>query len=324
MNNKHEQGHGGEQNKATLLFVDDEELIVKLLSMLFRNGYNVLTATSGKEALKLLAGNQVDVLVSDQRMPGMAGIDLLREARRVSPGTTPILLTGYSDLMAIVGSINEGEVFRFLSKPWNDTEIRQTIADAVTAARATQSANNKAKTAPPATVAADEAPTVLLIDDHPGNLQAMVGVLAGKHRIRTANSIPAALGALERDEDIGVIITEIRVGNADMMEFLRLLKQHYPVITTIMLTEASDANQMIELINQAQIFRFATKPMRRSLFQDAVDSAIEKYQTLKNNPALAAARYSVKGGRDNEDASPLAKDIKRSLRSRLKAFFGVR
>ena len=98
---------------ATLLFVDDEARVVNLLRIIFRDKYRVITATSGAEALKIMSTVPVDVLVSDQRMPGMLGIELLNEVRQRYPKTIRILLTGYSDLSAIVGSVNEGEVFRF-------------------------------------------------------------------------------------------------------------------------------------------------------------------------------------------------------------------
>ena len=103
--------------RATVLFVDDEERVVNLLRMIFRTQYDVLVATSGAQALQIIKERRVDVLVTDQRMPGMTGIELLTQARECSPHTIRLLLTGYTDLAAIVGSVNEGEVFRFLNKP---------------------------------------------------------------------------------------------------------------------------------------------------------------------------------------------------------------
>src|SRR6218665_3121556 len=111
------------QTKSRLLFVDDEERIVNLLRMMFRADYEVHTATSGAAALEIIAAHPIDVIVSDQRMPGMLGIELLNEVRLRSPATMRILLTGYSDLSAIVGSVNDGEVFRFINKPWDKAEI---------------------------------------------------------------------------------------------------------------------------------------------------------------------------------------------------------
>ena len=106
--------------KEKILCVDDEVQIVISLRALLRSKYEVLIATSGEEALDILRkDNTIRVLISDQRMPKMLGAEVLREARKISPGTMRLLLTGYSDLQAIIDSINEGEVFRFINKPWN-------------------------------------------------------------------------------------------------------------------------------------------------------------------------------------------------------------
>ena len=91
------------KTKARVLFVDDEERIVNLLRLCFLSTYQVFTATSGKQALEIIRNNDIDVIVSDQRMPGMTGIELLTSVRQESPNTVRLLLTGYSDLAAIVG-----------------------------------------------------------------------------------------------------------------------------------------------------------------------------------------------------------------------------
>ncbi|MDR0274807.1 MAG: response regulator [Burkholderiaceae bacterium] len=315
------------QNRATILFVDDEDRITALLSMMFRVEYNVLTANSGQQALDLISRQRVDVLVSDQRMPGMTGVELLRQVRDIAPNTMRLLLTGYSDLSAIVGSVNEGEVFRFLNKPWDNHEIRQTVADAVAAARASRT--GPAVKPPPAPapamqeeqLAIEQQVEVLLIDDNPAGLKAMNEVLAGRHKIRSAASLDQALMTLER-RDIGVIVTDARTGETDMLGFLRAVKKNYPAITTVMLTRSVDADHVIQLINRAQIFRFATKPMRRSVFQLAVQGAVKEHLRLKANPYLVV-RYQVERRPSSEDASPLARAVARSL-TRLKALFGFK
>jgi serine/threonine-protein kinase len=306
------------EDRATILFVDDEERITMLLNMMFRGDYNVLTASSGQQALELLARHPVDVLVSDQRMPGMTGVELLRRARDVSPHTLRLLLTGYSDLSAIVGSVNEGEVFRFLSKPWDHDQMRQTIADAVRAARAGRATRPAA--ARQASASAEE-PEVLLIDDNPSDIEAMRAVLAEQHRTLGATRLSEALAALEK-HDVGVIITDAHVGKSSMASFLRAVKQHHPAITTVMLTRSSDADEVIQLINRAQIFRFVTKPMRRSVFKLAVQGAMREHLHLRANPHLTA-RVQVDRAHGDEDASPLAQAVARSL-SRLKSLFGFR
>ena len=307
--------------RASLLFVDDEERVVNLLRMIFRDEYTVHTATSGQEALGLIARHPVDVIVSDQRMPGMLGIELLEQVRQRAPSTMRILLTGYSDLAAIVGSVNEGEVFRFINKPWDHDQIKQTIADAVEAGRA---AVADAATPPglAAAMAGATLPDVLVIDDNERDLQAMCQVLGQEHRVRSASSIAEALKVLEQ-HDIGVIVTEARVGHSDAGDFLRVLKQHYPLITTVMLTRSADADLVIRLINRAQIFRFATKPLRKSVFQLSVSAAMKEHLRFKENPTLAR-RHRVARSVEPEDATLVAAVTKSlgGLRARFASWVG--
>ncbi|MGH8764716.1 MAG: protein kinase domain-containing protein, partial [Burkholderiales bacterium] len=98
--------------KPSVLFVDDEARVLNALSHLFHGSYHVETASSGAEALDKLRKRKFHTVVSDQRMPEMTGAELLKEAKDISPGCVRLLLTGYSDLAAIVGSVNDGEVFR--------------------------------------------------------------------------------------------------------------------------------------------------------------------------------------------------------------------
>ncbi|MEW6489456.1 MAG: response regulator, partial [Thermodesulfobacteriota bacterium] len=115
-----------------MLFVDDESNILHSLRRLFRHEpLRVLQASSGEEALGLLRDHDVAVLVSDNRMPGMGGIELLARAGGASPDTVKILLTGYADLETALAAINRGEVFRFVTKPWEDGELKRAVAEAV-------------------------------------------------------------------------------------------------------------------------------------------------------------------------------------------------
>ncbi len=118
-------------DQKTLLLVDDDPSIVSALRRSLRKeGYRILSASSGEEALKLLAINEVNVLLSDQRMPHMAGTELLRRACVISPNTVRLILSGYSDLESVTRSVNEGYIYKFMSKPWVEEEMRTNIADA--------------------------------------------------------------------------------------------------------------------------------------------------------------------------------------------------
>jgi type II secretory ATPase GspE/PulE/Tfp pilus assembly ATPase PilB-like protein/FixJ family two-component response regulator len=113
-----------------LLIVDDEPGIVKALVRVFRQeNYEVLAADSAEEALKLLAGGgAANVVISDYLMPGMKGAEFLRRVKELYPDTIRIMLTGHADTGAVMGAINEGAVYKFILKPWNDDDLRVTVA----------------------------------------------------------------------------------------------------------------------------------------------------------------------------------------------------
>jgi len=115
----------------TLLLVDDEENILAALSrVLRREGYTILTAQSGEEGLALLERQAVDVIVSDQRMPSMTGVEFLRQVRQIYPATIRLVLTGYTDLQSVTDAINHGAIYKFLTKPWDDDQLREQIREA--------------------------------------------------------------------------------------------------------------------------------------------------------------------------------------------------
>jgi len=115
----------------TLLLVDDEQnILASLKRLLRRDQYHILTAGSGQEGLDVLASHAVDVIVSDQRMPGMLGADFLRKAKLLYPQTIRIMLSGYTELQAVTDAVNEGAIFKFLTKPWDDHQLREQIAEA--------------------------------------------------------------------------------------------------------------------------------------------------------------------------------------------------
>ena len=118
--------------QATILFVDDESNILSALKRLMRKTpYHCLFANGGKDALALLDDNIVDVVISDMKMPEMTGEELLSEVSRLYPETMRIVLSGFSEESMIMGAINEGRIWGFIHKPWNDAELKQVIDHAV-------------------------------------------------------------------------------------------------------------------------------------------------------------------------------------------------
>jgi diguanylate cyclase (GGDEF)-like protein len=122
---------GGMKRSRTLLLVDDEANILSSLKRLLRaDGYQILTALGAEQGLELLASHRVDVIVSDQRMPGMSGVEFLRRVKVLHPATIRLVLSGYTDLQTVTDAINEGAIYKFLTKPWDDSHLRANIQEA--------------------------------------------------------------------------------------------------------------------------------------------------------------------------------------------------
>ena len=131
--------------ERTLLLVDDEENILRSLTRaLRRDGYQILTATSAREALELLGKNDVQVIISDQRMPETSGTEFLSRVKQMYPETVRMVLSGYTDLTAVTDAINRGAIYKFLTKPWNDDELRVQIRDAFRIAQRQERAKSAA------------------------------------------------------------------------------------------------------------------------------------------------------------------------------------
>lgn len=115
----------------TLLLVDDEENILRALTRVFRrDGYTLLTANSGEAGLDLLAQHEVGVVISDQRMPEMTGVEFLNRVKKQYPDTLRIVLSGYTELKSVTDAINQGAVYKFLTKPWEDDLLRKQVEEA--------------------------------------------------------------------------------------------------------------------------------------------------------------------------------------------------
>lgn len=114
----------------TILAVDDEPANLRMLERLFHKDYRVLTATSGENALGILQRESVSLIITDQRMPGMSGTELLKESLRTNPHTIKIILTGYTDIAALTEAINTTRVYKFVSKPWDPITLKQTVREA--------------------------------------------------------------------------------------------------------------------------------------------------------------------------------------------------
>jgi len=115
------------KEKITILYVDDEVNNLVSFKAVFRIKYNVITAISGEEAIKILRNHTVNIIITDQRMPHMTGVEFLESILGEYPDPIRILLTGYADMVAVIDAVNKGKIFHYLTKPWNEEELDITI-----------------------------------------------------------------------------------------------------------------------------------------------------------------------------------------------------
>ncbi|WP_313190691.1 response regulator [Sphingobacterium sp.] len=118
------------ENKINVLYLDDEENNLFSFKATFRFKYNVFTALTGAEALEIISKNDIQIIITDQRMPEMTGVEFLEKVIQIKPDPMRILLTGYTDMGAVVDAINKGKIFHYLNKPWREEELTETISRA--------------------------------------------------------------------------------------------------------------------------------------------------------------------------------------------------
>jgi response regulator RpfG family c-di-GMP phosphodiesterase len=116
--------------KINLLYVDDEENNLLSFKASFRLKYNVMIANSAAEGMKILENKPVEIIITDQRMPNMTGIEFLEKVLELYPDPMRILLTGYTDMTAVIDAVNKGKIYHYLTKPWSEELIDETISRA--------------------------------------------------------------------------------------------------------------------------------------------------------------------------------------------------
>ena len=228
-----------DSKQFTILCVDDEPRITSALKALFRREYNVLIANSGQEALDLLADNEVNVLVSDQRMPGMLGSELLTQVSRAYPQTIRILLTGFMDRQAIVDSINDGEVYRFINKPWDNFEMKEVVAEAAAASElpagtvflgdgtVVEGGEDEAF------ISATRGKAIVLIEKNQA-VRNQIRRFCSQREIMvySTQNVEQAITAATTRDNVGVVIVEL-ADQEETLQTINLLKQARPELSLI-------------------------------------------------------------------------------------------
>jgi serine/threonine-protein kinase len=279
-----------EVSKPRVLFVDDDERVLNALRALFRPTYEVSTAASGALALEIVRRSEIQILVSDQRMPGMTGVELLRQVKKESPRTVRVLLTGYSDLAALVGSVNEGEIFRFVKKPWDNEDIRATLAEAAEVAAKLSSQATAAKAQSPRSTGS------LLVIDPGGSLaKGLERLLSGAATVHLATSARDAAKILQT-QDVACVVADLAAGKEGLVALFKLLKAKRPETLSILVADDPDSEVVAELVNQARIYRFLAKPVNARELRSHVSEALRRYAAFKESRQRAKDSGLVERG----------------------------
>lgn len=307
-----QSGEARPSGLTRILFVDDEERILRSLAMQFRRHYEVLTESDPRRALERLRSEPVQIIVSDQRMPQMSGAELLARAREVAPDSLRILLTGYSDLDAAVEALNSGGIFRYLTKPWDPQEMAFTLRQAAEIA-----SRQGAPVSDLLAISRAAAPLNLLLLDEEADTLACVGEFcsAGGHRLHRAGSLGEAI-ALLNAEPIDILVSDLRLAGEDTAPLLKSLAQAHPRLLSLVVTPFRDTQDLLALINQAQIFRYLPKPIRRGLFEKGLKAAAEQALLWRVQPPPARLAEAPKEARERDRVGSLLGMLGR-LRERL-------
>lgn len=270
-----------------VLCVDDEPGLLRSLRWLLRGQYEVAVASSGFDGLALLGAEDFDVVISDQRMPGMTGTEFLERAREVSPRSIRLLLTGYSDFNAVLSSVNDSEVFRFVSKPWDNQKLLETVGDAAKVARMTQASwvDFQDTETTDGTEAFHE--HVLVFDQDPGAGAQWQASVKGAGKLLCTNDIGEAVSHLTRQK-VAVLITDIQGAQSQQMDLIRAVRRNQPQVVVLVYSRERDSAVIGRLINEGQIYRFIAKPAGAEYLNRTLRSALSRHRQLLAVPERSA------------------------------------
>jgi response regulator RpfG family c-di-GMP phosphodiesterase len=224
----------------------------------------------------------------------MSGAELLAQARQIAPDTLRILLTGYSDLDAAVEALNSGGIFRYLTKPWDQQEMAFTLRQAAQIAARQLQAPKVSAAIPQAAL------NVLMLDEDAPTLGVVAEFcVAGGHRLLRAASLSEAV-ALLNSQPIDLLVSDLQVAGEDTAPLLKSLAQAHPRLLSLVVTPFCDTQALLKLINEAQIFRYLPKPIRRGLFDKGLQAAAEQAQLWRAQPAQVVTRLAQQPREERE------------------------
>lgn len=286
-----------ETEKPNIIFIDDDPRILRSLNTIFRSSHNVYITEDPDEFREKVATVPMDVIVCDQKMPVVTGTELLAEVRQSAPDAMRILLTGYADRDDVLDAINEGEIYRYITKPWDTQDLLRTIGDATNIARALRQMRDLQP------LEADEEDPearcgAMIMFENEKIYEKFRYVFERRYTPYWAKDLESALEIL-LEQDIGIIVSDVHFCGQDVVSAMNVLKAHFPQIMSIVVTQTQDSEALIDLINYGQVYRALVRPVSTRLLSDNLRGAAIRHRVLQESPE-ERARHQVEafGGED--------------------------
>ena len=279
--------------KPKIAFIDDEPRILRSLKMHFRQSHDVFITTDASELMKYVSEHDVQVVISDQRMPDKQGTEVLRDIKAASPNTLRILLTGYADLNAVIDSVNEGEIYRYITKPWQNDELKQIVNKATEIAQQTQEITQntmQGNDTQKVSGGTGSNRNILVLDDDESVYQQIKSHVKSAYTVSWASNLEQAARLLQKKR-FGVTITDSTLNKENITPIVYALKNIQPDLMVLMLTEFKDAHMVIDLINKGQVYRCLPRPTNFSIMSISLDRAFDHHERLLEQPILAARHH---------------------------------
>lgn len=301
-----------------ILIVDDEPNVLNALRRELQETYQIETFSSPLEALEQCKNAAFDLAIVDYQMPGMDGIQFLRQFEKLQPDAARLVLSGEADFDAMVGSINEMHIYRFIAKPWDKTELVVTLAQAL-AHNATLLENHRLAEICRKQIGWQRAHDpnklyqVLVVDDEQNVLNAVVRDLTARdsfddlhmvllheadqaYKVRNSDfrfkvyTDTSPLRALERAKQLNfdVVISDFLMPEMDGLHFLEAFRQAQPDAARILLSGQADRETLVNAINRSEIYSYISKPWREYELKSTVSQAVAYHDMQRENRHFAS------------------------------------
>lgn len=278
-----------------VLCVDDEPALLRSLRWLLRGEFEVTIASDPAQALAMLGADRFDVILSDQRMPGMTGTEFLQQAKVRAPHAMRLLLTGYADFGAVVSALNDGDVFRYISKPWDNAKLIHAVQEAARLARMSRMRWSDFQDTQAPEEAGDPPEELLLVEPDAALRLAVQQAGLSNARVLVADDAADALTLLEQRPVAVAVIRQSSVSGGTS-NLVRAIKRRRPRLSIVICSGSHDIHALQQLINDGLIHRYVSLPTDAAFMKLTLEAAIDRHREIRQRPqrlANARARRSV-------------------------------